>query len=151
MPQSHARVAIHITYSTKNRKPFLRDTGHCDELYKYVATCLKSLDSPAVIINGTEDHIHILCFLSRNYAIKTLISRIKTDSSKWIKKKGRQYRDFHWQAGYGVFSVSLSQIDSVREYIRNQKEHHKRMTFQEEFRAICARHGVELDERYVWD
>ncbi len=151
MSQSHARVALHITYSTKYRKPYLQNPDHRDELYRYMAHHLKSLECPSVIINGTADHIHILCFLSRNCAIKTLIQETKVSSSKWIKSKGRQYRSFRWQAGYGAFSVSVSHIERVKQYIRTQEEHHKRMTFQEEFRKICQRHGVELDERYAWD
>ena len=83
------------------------------ELYKYLATSLKSLDSPSIIVNGVSDHVHILCRLSRNHAIKTVLGNIKADSSKWIKTKGDAYRDFHWQAGYGAFSVSQSLTDDV--------------------------------------
>lgn len=151
MPQSLARVALHIIFSTKNRRPFLQDEAKRKELYAYMATILKSLDSPAIIINGVEDHVHVLCLLSRNYAIKALLEELKKGPSKWMKQQGPQYRDFYWQAGYGVFSVSESNIPAVKRYIANQQQRHKTMSFQDEFRKLCALHGVEIDERYVWD
>ena len=151
MPQSLANVLIHLVYSTKHRKPFLRDLEAREELKKYLATCVKTLESPVIIINGTEDHIHTLFSLSRNHAIKNVIGKIKADSSKWIKKLGPSFRDFTWQKGYGAFSVSESNKEKVRQYIMNQESHHKRMTYQEEFRKICTQHRVDLDERYAWD
>lgn len=151
MPQSHARVALHLTFSTKNRYPWLKDRELCRELYAYMATILKNLDSPAVLINGAADHVHILFHLSRNRAIKTIVEEVKKEPSKWMKKQGEEYKDFYWQAGYGVFSVSHSNIEVVRRYIENQEEHHRQRTFQEEFRIMCAKHGIEIDERYVWD
>jgi REP element-mobilizing transposase RayT len=116
-----------------------------------MAQVLQTLDCPALIINGTEDHVHVLFSLSRQHAIKTIVEKMKADPSKWIKSKGPAYRHFYWQAGYGAFSVSESQAPKVRTYIANQAEHHHRQTFQEEFRAICQKHGIEWDERYVWD
>lgn len=151
MPQSLARVWLHIVFSTKNREPFLRDPTIRDELYKYMATILKGIDSPALLINGVEDHVHGLCMLSRKLAIMDLIETVKTDTSKWIKTKGADYRQFYWQGGYGAFSVSESKVEEVRRYIENQERHHQRMTFQDEFRLLCKRHGIEIDERYVWD
>ena len=151
MPQSHARVALHLTFSTKNRHPWLKDRELCKELYAYMATILKDLDSTAILINGVADHVHILFHLSRNHAIKTIVEEVKKEPSKWMKKQGEAYQDFYWQAGYGVFSVSHPNIEAVRRYIENQEEHHRTRTFQEEFRIMCARHGIEIDERYVWD
>ena len=152
MSQSLAKVIVHIVYSTKHRKPWLGDTGLRSELYAYNATILKDeVDSPAILINGVEDHIHILCLLSRKFAIMDVIKKSKTETSKWIKKRGKTYSDFQWQAGYGIFSVSQSNVEQVKRYIANQEEHHKRISFQDEFRAICKRHGIEIDERYVWD
>ena len=112
---------------------------------------LERLNSPAILINGLEDHVHILCLLSRSIAIKDLIEESKTSTSKWIKTKGLQYREFYWQPGYGAFSVSESNVEEVKRYIANQEEHHRTVTFQEEFRKLCERHGVLIDERYVWD
>ena len=152
MPQSLAKVIVHIVYSTKHRTPWLRDPRVRSELYAYNATVLHNdVDSPAIAINGTEDHVHILCWLSRKFAIMDVIKTSKTETTKWLKKQGQALGDFQWQAGYGIFSVSSSNIEQVKRYIANQEEHHKRMSFQDEFRELCRRHGIELDERYVWD
>jgi REP element-mobilizing transposase RayT len=152
MPQSLAKVIVHIVYGTKNRQPWLADPHIRSELYAYNATVLKNdVDSPAILINGVQDHIHILCLLSRKFAIKDVIKQSTTETSKWLKKKGRRFRNFQWQAGYGIFSVSQSNVAQVKRYIANQEEHHKRFTFQDEFRELCKRHGTAIDERYVWD
>ena len=152
MPQSLAKVTVHIVYSTKNREPWLRDPGLRTELYAYNATVLKNeADSPGILINGTEDHIHVLCQLSRILPIMNVIKASKTETTKWIKKRDTDLKQFQWQSGYGIFSVSESNVEQVKRYIANQEQHHKKMTFQDEFREICSRHGIEIDERYVWD
>ena len=152
MPQSLARVIVHIVYSTKHHQPWLHDPAFRSDLYAYNATVLKEdVDSPAILIGGVEDHIHILCLLSRKFAIMDVIKRSKTETSKWIKKQGAMHNDFQWQAGYGIFSVSQSNVKQVKRYIANQAEHHKRISFQDEFRELCRRHGLDIDERYVWD
>ncbi len=152
MPQSLANVIVHIVYSTKNRQPWLKDVHLRDELYAYNAAILRNeVDSSAILINGVEDHIHILCRLSRKFAIMDVVKASKTETSKWLKKQNPELQEFSWQSGYGIFSVSQSNVDQVKRYIANQEEHHRRMTFQDEFRAICQRHAVEIDERYVWD
>jgi len=151
MPQSLARVAIHIVFGTKHRRPWLDDVSLSEELYAYMATVLKANDSPAVVIGGAADHVHTLCVLSRKVTIAKLVEEMKTGPSKWIKTKGPEFRDFHWQAGYGVFSVSESKLIDVRRYIESQRQHHERMTFQDEYRQLCERHGLPVDERYAWD
>ena len=152
MPQSLAKVLVHIVYSTKGRRPWLKDEEIRRQLYAYKATILRdNVDSPALIIGGVEDHIHALCLLSRNFAIKKVIEEAKTETTKWLKKQGPQYADFHWQSGYGIFSVSESNAEQVKQYIANQAEHHKKKSFQDEYRELCQRHGIEIDERYVWD
>jgi REP element-mobilizing transposase RayT len=152
MPQSIAKVAIHIVFSTKLRKPWLRSRELRDELYAYMATILKdNVDSPVVIINGVDDHVHTLCLLSRKFAIMKVVQEAKTETSKWLKKKSPTTCEFAWQGGYGAFSVSESNIPQVKKYIERQEEHHRRMTFQDEFRELCQRHGIELDERYAWN
>jgi REP element-mobilizing transposase RayT len=108
-------------------------------------------DTPAILIGGVEDHVHILALLSRKFAIMDVVQEAKTETSKWIKKQGDAYREFQWQAGYGAFSVSESNVEQVKRYIAGQEEHHRRMSFQDEYREICRRHGIEVDERYVWD
>ena len=152
MPQSLSKVLVHIIYSTKNREALLKDSEIRNQLYAYQATVLKNqVDSPALIIDGTEDHVHILCQLSRKYAIMDVVKASKTETSRWLKKQDERLHEFQWQAGYGIFSVSESKLSEVRQYIANQEEHHKKMTFQDEFRELCRRHGIEIDERYVWD
>ena len=150
MPQSLSSILIHLIFSTKNREPFL--TPEIDsELYPYLASIFKAMKSPALIINGTSDHLHTLFSLSRVVTIADLVEEVKTESSKWIKTKGREFRSFHWQSGYGAFSVSQSNAAQVVKYIKQQKEHHRRRTFQDEFRAFLKRYQVPYDERYMWD
>jgi REP element-mobilizing transposase RayT len=152
MSQSLAKVIVHIVYSTKHRHPWLRDPALRSELYAYNATILKNdVDSPALLINGTEDHVHILCLLSRKHAIMDVIKNSKTETSKWLKRQAPALHDFQWQAGYGIFSVSQSNVEQVKRYLADQEQHHRRMSFQDEFRAICKRHGLDVDERYIWD
>jgi putative transposase len=150
MAQSLSRVILHIVFSTKNHTPWLRDADIRQDLYAYQATVLSSIECNPILINGTMDHVHILCVLSRKIAIMDLVEKAKTTTSKWVKPKGPGFRDFHWQGGYGVFSVSESNVESVRAYIANQEAHHRKMTFQEEFREMCRRHNIPLNEEYAW-
>ena len=106
---------------------------------------------PAVIINGTADHVHALFRLSRTVAISELVEELKKRSSKWLKTKGKAFAGFQWQTGYGVFSIGESGLEAARIYITRQKEHHRRKTFQEEFLDFLAKYRIEYDERYVWD
>jgi REP element-mobilizing transposase RayT len=149
MSQSLTVNLIHLIYSTKNRLPCL-ETAIRPALYAYKAGILKQWDSPALLINGVEDHVHILFSLSKKHALIKVVEEVKRGSSKWIKTQGPQFADFHWQNGYGAFSVSQSNVEQVREYIANQEEHHRKKTFQEEFRQFLEKHGLEYDERYVW-
>jgi REP-associated tyrosine transposase len=115
-----------------------------------VGTC-RNLGSLALIIGGVEDHVHILCRLSKNWKVSELIRELKRESSKWLKTQGQHLRDFHWQNGYGAFSISPGHVPQLKRYIASQEEHHRDETFQDEFRRICAKYGVALDERYAWD
>jgi putative transposase len=142
MPQSLAKLLVHLIYSTKNREPVLRDDVR-DELHRYSAGILKELESPAILINSVEDHVHILYAHSKNFSPSKIVEQVKTGTSKWIKTKGLAYAGFHWQNGYGAFSVSQSGVGEVVKYIEGQKEHHRKRTFQEEYR--------EFLRRYVWD
>ena len=152
MPQSLSKVLVHIVYSTKGRRPWLKDEGIRKELFAYKATVLRdNVDTPALIINGVEDHVHMLCLLSRKFAIKSVIEEAKTETSKWLKKQSAELSNFAWQGGYGIFSVSESNCEQVRRYIQEQERHHMVMSFKDEFRLLCKRHGIEIDERYVWD
>jgi REP element-mobilizing transposase RayT len=150
MSQALAKNLIHLIYSTKRRQPWLTRV-HRDRLFAYQAGVLKQWNSPAIVINGVDDHVHSLFVLSKNHALIKVVEEVKKASSKWMKADGPKNPDFFWQAGYAAFSVSQSNLDAVRRYIENQEEHHRRMTFQDELRAFCQRHEVEIDERYVWD
>jgi len=151
MPQSLARVVLHVVFSTKNRVPFLRETEVRARLQAYMAGVLQNIGCEPILINGVEDHVHILCNLSRKVTIAGLVEEAKKSTSKWMKEQGPQYGDFFWQGGYGSFSVSQSNVEQVRAYIATQEEHHRTVSFQDEFRALCRKHGIEIDERYVWD
>jgi REP element-mobilizing transposase RayT len=150
MAQSLAKNLIHLIYSTKNRAPIL-DAETLPKLFAYKAGILKEWDSPAIIIGGVADHVHLLFYLSKNHALKKIVEEVKKGSSIWLKDQGAAFRDFHWQAGYGAFSVSASNAPAVTRYIEKLEEHHRKRSFQEEFREFLRRYGVEYDERYVWN
>jgi REP element-mobilizing transposase RayT len=116
-----------------------------------MASVFRGLKSPTLALDGTQDHIHALFSLSRVITIAALVEEVKTESSKWIKTKGVEFINFHWQKGYGAFSIGQTQVEDVKRYIRSQKEHHRRVTFQDEYRKFLKRYGIEYDERYVWD
>lgn len=152
MPQSLAQIYVHIVFSTKDRTPWLREEALRGELYAYMATILRdNVDSPALVIGGVEDHVHALVRLSRKFPVMKVIQESKVETSKWLKRQPAIPSDFAWQAGYGAFSVSASMVDDVKRYVRCQAEHHRESSFQDEFRELCRRHGVDLDERYAWD
>ena len=151
MPQSLVQIYLHITFSTKGREPFLQDRELRHQTHAYLAGACRNLDSPSLIVGGVEDHIHISCRLSKTMAIADLIRELKRESSKWIKTEDPALAPFHWQNGYGAFSVSPSHVDALKAYIEAQKEHHRRETFQDEFRRLCRKYGVEIDEQYAWD
>ena len=151
MPQSLSHLFVHIIFSTKHRQPFITERIE-KELYAYIAKILyDECHSPAVVIGGDKDHIHILLALSRIWSIAKIVELIKKRSSKWMKTKGRDLSGFQWQTGYGCFSVSKSSVPAVRRYIEKQKEHHQKQTFKDEFVQFLDKHGIEYDERFMWD
>jgi Transposase and inactivated derivatives len=150
MPQSLSKVYVHITFSTKNRQ-YLIDDAIKNSLFDYLGGICRSLDCNPLKVGGCQDHIHVICMLSRKVAQMTLLEELKKQSSKWIKTKGKEYADFYWQSGYGIFSVNPTETEAVVDYILNQEEHHKKVTFQDEYRAFLKKYKVEYDERYVWD
>ena len=151
MSQSLVQIYAHLVFSTKGRAPFLRDWEFRKETHAYLSGACRNLKCPSVIVGGVEDHVHILCRFGKTIEVATLIRELKRESSKWIKEQEPKLSTFHWQGGYGAFSISPSHVAALTEYIRNQEEHHKKETFQEEFRRMCMKFGVEIDERYVWD
>ncbi len=150
MPQSLSRILIHLVFSTKNRERLLTPDIQT-ELHPYLAGILDNIECTSLQVGGVEDHVHLFFGLSRTRTIADVVETVKTSSSKWIKTKGRQFADFHWQSGYGAFSVSQSDAEAVITYIRNQKQHHQKMTFQDEYRRLLERYQVAFDEKYVWD
>ena len=128
MPQSLVHNYLHITFSTKDRYPFI-DKNIEKELFSYIGGICKNKECRPIIIGGHKDHIHILCLLSQKIALMNLIEQVKSHSSKWIKTKGKPYQNFYWQRGYGAFSVNPAEIEIVENYILNQAEHHKKITF----------------------
>ena len=151
MPQSLAQIHVHIVFSTKNRIPWLRRDALREELFAYLVGGCVNLQCPSQRIGGYHDHIHILCSLARTTCVADLVRELKKSSSEWLKSRRNDLRDFHWQAGYGAFSVSPSHVAALIEYIKTQPEHHRQEGFQDEFRRLCAKYGLDIDERYVWD
>lgn len=150
MAQSLSNILIHIVFSTKNRVNIINPEIE-KELYPYLANICRSLECPAPEIGGTENHVHILCRLSRTITVSKLVEKIKTGSSKWLKTKGEAFHSFSWQNGYGAFSIGVSNFPALKQYIADQKEHHKRRTFEEELRSLFKKYEIAYDERYVWD
>ena len=151
MSQSLVKNLIHLVYSTKHRQAWIPEDVR-ERLWAYQAGIFQQWESPALIIGGVEDHVHALFSLSKNYPLKKIVEEVKKGSSKWMKTNdGTGNEEFTWQAGYAGFSVSQSKVPEVMKYIENQAEHHRRMSFQDELRALFRRHGIEFDERYVWD
>ena len=149
MPQSLASAYLHLVFSTKERRPFLRDPGLRGNAFEFIAGASKKLDCPVLRVGGIEDHVHILARLGRTISIADWVKEVKRVSSQWIQKNGAQ--GFQWQSGYGVFSVSQSNVDEVTTYVERQEDHHRKMTFQDELRALLRRHHLNFDEQYLWD
>lgn len=151
MPQSLAQIYLHIVFSTKERRPLLQNSSIRDEMHHYLGGICNDVGCPILCVGGVADHVHLLCHFGRTMTVSDLIQELKRESSKWVKGKVESLRDFHWQNGYGAFSISPGHVESVRSYIANQEVHHREVTFQDEFRRLLAKYGLEYDERYVWD
>jgi len=150
MSQSLAKILVHIIFSTKQRVPLISNTIR-PKLYSYITGILENWDCDLIQTGGTKDHIHLLCVLSKNHAPCKILEQVKKNSSKWIKTLGSEFSKFQWQSGYGIFSVSQSNILLTKKYIEDQEKHHKKMTFQEEFKRFLEKYQVSYDERYIWD
>ena len=150
MPQSLAKIYVHLIFSTKGREKVIPRHLH-PELHDYMGGILRDLGCTAVEINTEPDHAHLMFMPSRTEPLSVIVGQMKTGSSGWLQKQSPELQNFHWQNGYGAFSVSQSSVEEVREYIRNQQEHHRVLSFQEEYRRFLKRYEVEYDEKYVWD
>lgn len=150
MGQSLVKNYLHIIFSTKHRTPSI-DSIIEGRLHDYIGGICRSMECQPIRVGGYDDHIHILCMLSKKISLVSLVKELKSNSSKWIKTQGDQYKDFFWQDGYGAFSVSPSQAANVQNYILNQREHHTRVSFKNEYRSILDSHEIDYNEKYVWD
>jgi putative transposase len=150
VPQSLSKVIVPVVFSTKDRQPWL-DSSVRARMHAYLATICRDLGADLARIGGVADHVQIVTTLPRTISQAQLIEQIKKVSSKWIKGVDARYRVFFWQRGYGAFSVSPSQLEAVMQYIDRQPEHHRKRTFQEEYRELLRKHRIDFDERYVWD
>ena len=148
MPQSLSKNYIHLTFSAKYRKDSINE-DKLSEISKYISGILKNIDCPPIIVGGFTNHIHILCILNKNIALSKMVEEVKRSSSKWIKSLGPSYHDFSWQEGYGAFSVSQSKVETVTRYILGQKEHQKKMTFQDELKMFLKEYQVEYNEEFI--
>jgi len=151
MPQSLSAVYVHLVFSTKERRPFLRDSEERESLHAYLGGISKALGCAPIIVGGVEDHIHLLARFGRTITQADWVKELKRVSNLWLKEQGPAYGEFQWQRGYAAFSVSQSNLERVKNYIVNQEAHHRKLSFQDELRALLRKHDVEWDERYVWD
>ena len=151
MAQSLSRLWTHLIFSTKNRLPFLSDKTIRTDMHAYLAKVLREQDCETLIVGGVEDHIHALFALSRTHSIAAVVKEIKRTSSGWVKELSPKLQEFYWQLGYGAFSVSQSNLEEIISYIERQEQHHKRETYQDEYRAFLKAYSIAYDERYVWD
>ena len=150
MSQSLSKNLIHLIFSTQNRRPFLATSIRSD-LHAYMSTVLKNLECPVLVINSVDDHVHILFLLHRTITLSTVVGKVKSSSSKWLKTQSNELAEFAWQGGFGAFSGSESNVAAVKAYIAYQEEHHRKISFKDELRSFLAKHEVEYDERYLWD
>ena len=151
MPQSLAQVWIHIIFSAKDRQTYLQNPELRREMFRMMAHHVGECGCVSASIGGHDDRVHLLVGISRTITIAQLVEKVKVETSKWAKKVEQGTPRFAWQSGYGAFSVSHSVRDELDQYIRNQATHHATMSFQGEFRRICEKHEIKIDERYVWD
>jgi putative transposase len=149
MPQSFASLHCHMVFSTKHRRPQIAPEIQ-SRLYEYVGGILRNHSSSLVAAGGMSDHVHLLISLGRELSVADAVRTIKSNSSGWLHGT-LGLREFQWQTGYGAFAVSFSQIEAVKTYLANQQEHHRRVSFQDEFLELLRRHELEWDERYIWD
>ncbi len=150
MPQSLAKNLLHVVFSTKNREPILAESVR-GPLCSYAAGIFSDVGSPVIAINAWRDHVHVLFSLNKNHALSRVVMEVKRGTSKWLKRRGVRLANFHWQAGYGAFSIGQSGLEELSAYIDGQAEHHRTKSFADEFRALLTPYEIEFDERYLWD
>ena len=150
MAQTLTSLLVHIVFSTKNRQHLIHPEIEAN-LFACMGGILNNHNSRLLTAGGTSDHVHLLASQSKNIALSDLLMHVKKDSSSWLKTQDKAFENFHWQDGYAAFSVGSSEILRVKRYIANQKEHHRKVTFQEELIQFLKESGIEYDERYLWN
>jgi putative transposase len=150
MAQTFTNLLVHCIFSTKGRAPAIHP-DIAPKLFAYMGGIVRSIDGVAPLINGVADHVHLLLSLPPTLCVSDAMRVVKTNSSKWLHEEWPAHGEFAWQNGYGAFSVSRSNVEAVSAYIAKQEEHHRRMTFQEELLALLKKHGIDYDERYIWE
>lgn len=150
MAQTLVKIYIHVVFTTRDRADLI--LGEIErELSAYIGGVLRKHECVLLAANGTADHIHLLISLSKNIALSDLLRELKKASSYWIKTKHAKFNKFHWQAGFGAFSIGQSQVETVKRYIANQKEHHRTERFEDEYRRFLQKYGIDFDDRYFLD
>ena len=150
MPASHTNLLYHFVFSTKERRALVTPKLQA-ELYPYIGGIVRSERGILLDIGGMPDHVHLVARLRADTAVADMVRLVKANSSKWANERKDLTDGFAWQAGYGAFTISQSQLPTVREYVQTQERHHRRKTFQEELVALLKKHGIEYDERYLWE
>jgi REP element-mobilizing transposase RayT len=150
MPSTYSSLLYHVIFSTKQREPLITPAWR-EELYGYVAGILRGQDGLPLEIGGTPDHLHLVMRIRPDVSVSEIVRLVKANSSKWANERPDGVSRFAWQRGYGAFTVSVSQLGAVRQYVQTQEEHYRHRTFQEEFVEFLKRHEIEFDERYLWD
>ena len=150
MGQSLVKQYTHIIFSTKHQQPLIIDAVE-NELYKYIGGICKNMECYPIQVGGYQNHVHILCMLSKKIPLMKLLEEVKSHSSRWVKNIDRRMNNFYWQNGYGAFSVNPLQVDKVKAYIENQHAHHRKKTFQVEYLNFLKKYNANYDEKYLWD
>jgi REP element-mobilizing transposase RayT len=150
MPQSFARLACHIVFSTKGRAALITEAIQ-KGLYAYLGGIARNLKVPLIERGGTANHVHLLVEMARDVSVADVVRDMKANSTRWLRESDPMHGNFAWQSGYAAFAVSHSNVEVVAEYIRHQEEHHRTRTFEEEYVAFLQRHGLSFDDRYMWD
>lgn len=146
---SFTDLLTHAVFSTKDRMRYI-DTVIRTDLHAYLGGIVREMGATALMVGGTDDHVHMLLLLPPDMAVADCLRVVKTNSSRWVHERWPDRRKFAWQTGYAAFSVSQSNRDSVIRYIRDQERHHRKMSFQDELLALLRKHGIKFDERYIW-
>jgi len=148
MPSTHTSLHYHLIFSTKDRVPSIQPNLRA-RMHAFLGGVIRAHDGVALDVGGTADHVHLVVGLKPTHTVADVLRVLKGDSSKWVHEE-LALQAFAWQEGYGAFTISKSDLASVRRYVQEQEEHHRKRSFQEEYRALLERHGIEFDERYLW-